>query len=330
MRTLSPVRRAAAFLAYLGFRLAEFVLRALPPAGAVAAGEAAGWAVWCLDARHRWRALESVRVAYGATRDARARRALARSAFRHFGRMVAEAAHFDRQLGTLAQLKRKVRLRGDWEALFTDLYRRRGGVIVTGHLGNWELGARAFRLYDVPIKVVFRALDNPWLNEYVVRSRGGPAAVIRRQGALAGIQRALREGCWVGILADTNAGGRGEFAPFFGLAASTFGTPVLIAVREQAPLYAGAALRRPGRPFRFDFVVERVPLPTDPGAPVAEVRRGLVAMNAALERLVRRAPEQYHWIHRRWKVRPPGEAPGPHLPRYDRRALPLKEARRPV
>ncbi len=315
-------------LGYLAFRFAECLLRSLPPGAAIAVGQIAGWAVWVVDSRHRWRALESVRVAYGAERSPSEQRALARAAFLHFGQMVAEATHFDRQLGTLEQLKRKVRLRGDWEPLFADLFAGRGGMIVTGHLGNWELGARAFRLYGIPVRVVFRALDNPLLNDYVIRSRGGPQAVIRRQGALGGMQRALRDGAWVGILADTNAGNRGEFAPFFGLPASTFGTPILVAVRERAPFYAGAAIRRAGRPFRFDLVVRRIALPTDSGASVERVRNSLGEMNAALEALVRLAPEQYHWIHRRWKVRPPDEAPGPHLPRYDRRRLSLKEARR--
>jgi len=307
--------------------MGEFVLRCLPPVAALEVGRLAGLVVHALDPRHRWRARESVRVAFGETLTGLEQRRLARAAFVNFGLTVAESAHFDRQLGTLAQLKRKVRLVGDWQALFTDLHRGRGGMIVTGHLGNWELGARAFRLYSIPLRVVFRALDNPLLNEYVVRTRGGAQSVIRRQGALGGVQRALREGRWVGILADTNAGGRGEFAPFFGLPASTFGTPVLVAVREGVPFYAGASLRRPGRPFRFDLVVKRVDLPGDRQAPVALVREGLARMNRALEFLVRLRPEQYHWIHRRWKHRPHGEPDSPRLPSYDRKRVTLKEAR---
>jgi KDO2-lipid IV(A) lauroyltransferase len=320
------VRALRQHLAVVALRFAEFLVRSLPPTAALALGRVVALAVFRLDARHRWRARENVRVAFGGL-DRAARERIVRGAFVNFGLTLVETLHFERQFATLGQLRRKARLRGDWEALFRDLHRGGGGILVTGHLGNWELGARAFRLYEVPLRVVYRPLDNPHLNAHVVAARGGPSAVIRHRGGAGGALAALRAGSWVGILADTNARGQGEFAPFFGLAAATYGAPVLLAVRQGVPFYVGATLRRRGAPFRFDLVVRRLLLPAERDAPLEAVREGVAAMNRALEDLVRLAPDQYLWTHRRWKDRPRGETPGPHLPLYDRRRLPLRAAK---
>jgi KDO2-lipid IV(A) lauroyltransferase len=128
---------------------------------------------------------------------------------------------------------------------------------------------------------------------------------------------AVRRGAWVGVLADQNAGRRGEFVPFFGLPASTFRFAATIAARHGFPVYFAAAIRRGGR-FRYEYKIHRWQAPEGLSRHDAE-RQILEAYSARLEAWAREVPEQYLWLHRRWKTRPPGEAPGPHLPAYPRR-----------
>ncbi len=140
----------------------------------------------------------------------------------------------------------------------------------------------------------------------------GLTGVIGEVDSLVGALQKVRD------LADQNAGRHGVFVPFFGLPASTYPFGAAVAVRYGLPVYFGAAVRR-GRGFRYDVVVKRYEVaPT--ADPEADARRLLEAFHAQMEAWIRSAPEQYLWMHRRWRSRPPGEPAGPHLPVYDRRA----------
>ena len=128
--------------------------------------------------------------------------------------------------------------------------------------------------------------------------------------------RTLRAGRWVAILADQNAGLRGTFVRFFGLEASTYAAPAALAVRTGLPLYAAACIRIPGPPMHFEMHLIKLPRPSADLKESEAAQAYLESFFACLERWVRRAPDQYNWIHRRWKSRPAGEEAGPHLPAY--------------
>jgi KDO2-lipid IV(A) lauroyltransferase len=324
---LAPMRAVLGLLTVGGLFLADLVLRSLPLRAALGVADVAG-AVWfALDGRRRRRARESLRVA-GFGGSAAGERDLLRGTFRSLMRVPVEVFLFPRHFRRAEDVQRRCRLVGDWERLLEDMLRGRGGIVMGGHLGNWELAAWSLRFLPVLTRVVVRPLANPWIDRRATRGRGGEAGVIRKHGAVREMLRTLRRGDWLAILGDQDAGASGGFVPFFGLPASTHAAPFKVAARTGVPVYVGACVRRDRPPFTFDLLARRVPDP-DPGLPEAARAEQLSReVGACLEAWIRGAPEQYNWIHRRWKTRPPGEVWSAAIPSYARSVpvSPLQEA----
>jgi len=183
--------------------------------------------------------------------------------------------------------------------------RGRGAIIVTGHLGNWEMAGAIVVASGIPLDVVVQRQHNPLFHRDIVAVREQLGMrVIERGNAFGDVLDALRAGRAVALVADQNAGRSGVFVPFFGRLASTHRGPALLALRSGAPLFVGCALRAPDG--LYDATVDEVIVDRG-GDPEAAVRRITAAYTARLEALVRRAPEQYFWVHKRWKTRPPEE-----------------------
>jgi KDO2-lipid IV(A) lauroyltransferase len=309
-----PWSRWADALAYGAFRTVEAALRSLPPAAALGLARALGLGWHLADRRRRRRAAENLRLALGPAASPSAERARLRAAFRAMALVPCEVVLAERLLRGGA-LRRRCRLLGDWAALEADRDAGRPALVVTGHLGNWEVGARALAGVHPGTRVVVRPLDVDRLEARATGLRGGARRVLAKRGAVGGALRAMREGDCVALVADQDAGRRGVFVPFFGVPASTSPAPAVLALRGGASLYLGACLRREGR-FAFDVHLERIPLPADGPREATALTRTLAE---ALERWVRRAPDQYNWLHRRWKTRPPDEAPTARVPSYARR-----------
>jgi KDO2-lipid IV(A) lauroyltransferase len=179
----------------------------------------------------------------------------------------------------------------------------RGMLLLTAHYGNWELLAASHALARFPLSVVMRPLDSTAFESILerFRLRSGVELITKRR-ALTDIVDALRRRRMVGILLDQNASRReGVFVPFFGVPASTSKGMALIALRTGAPVLPVFIRRRPdGR--HVVYAGAPVPVPSD-GDVVAFTR----AFNEAIEAAIRRAPEQWFWLHRRWKTRPEEE-----------------------
>jgi KDO2-lipid IV(A) lauroyltransferase len=186
----------------------------------------------------------------------------------------------------------------------------RGVVLVSGHLGNWEIGGAALAVRGVPIDVVAQRQSNPLFDRLVVetRERLGMRVIPRELGTRQGL-RSLREGRLLALVADQDARGGGVFVPFFGRLASTHRGPAMLALRTGAPLFVTRGLlRTPEGGYRGG--VEEVVVDRE-GELDDVVERMTAAFTARLEAGVRAAPDQYFWQHRRWKSRPPEErAPG--------------------
>jgi KDO2-lipid IV(A) lauroyltransferase len=182
----------------------------------------------------------------------------------------------------------------------------KGVVMVTGHLGNWEIGGAALAVRGVPIDVVAQRQSNPLFDRLVVetRERLGMRVIPRGRATRQGV-RSLREGRVVAFVADQDAKGAGAFVPFFGRLASTHRGPAMLALRTGASLFVGLGmLRTPAGGYRGrieEVVVDRG------GEVEAVVQQLTAAFTARLEAGVRTAPDQYFWQHRRWKTRPPEE-----------------------
>jgi KDO2-lipid IV(A) lauroyltransferase len=182
--------------------------------------------------------------------------------------------------------------------------RGRGVLIATAHLGNWELSAFAHALMTGPMHIVVRPLDNPRLDPLVEQRRAlsGNRIISKRDGARE-ILRALKSGDCVGILIDQNTTlDEGVFVDFFGTPACAGSAFVKLAHHSGGAVVPGHAL--------WSEKEQRYVLRFDPEIPMTgDVRADTQAIHAHLESVILQYPDQYLWMHRRWKTRPPGEAP---------------------
>lgn len=181
-----------------------------------------------------------------------------------------------------------------------------GCIIVSGHLGNWELGAAYVAARGVAVDAVVRGIANPLVDAYVTRTRQAlGVGVVPDRDAIRHLPRAMRSGRMVGMLCDQDGAGLAStFVPYFGRLAKTPRGPAVFALRLGCPVIFAAVTRRPSGRYHFLFEpleIERT------GDRDADVDRFVAHYTARLEAEVRQHPEQYFWQHRRWKRRPPGE-----------------------
>lgn len=304
MRVLrTSVKRCLDVLVYLLVSSTLKIAGWIGPAAGYRIASLAGTLWYHLFRGRRRVILRNLEIAFGEGLSERERQRIGLSCCRHALLTVTEVAVRDRLI-----------TRENWREFFTvdpvleealGTPSPRGLAILSAHLGSWEMGQYLLGLRGRPMSPVARILDNPYLNRASVRSRtrfGGE--VIPRDGALWGIRRVLRRGGTVGIVADQSAKEPREFMEFFGVPASTHTSYAPILARENCPVLFVVCLRE-GFTFRFRFVSRRLEIPGD--GSVRERGRALVrAYLDALEEVIRQYPEQYVWMHRRWKRLPAG------------------------
>lgn len=289
-------------LEYAALRLVIGVCRAVPAGVADRVGAALGWVVarvW----RPRWDvATRQLRMAFPGA-DEGWRRRVARRSYAHF---CAEAvAIFRLSHARPAEIRERTRVFGI-EVLAEAARAGRGVVLVSGHVGNWEVGAAGLVARGFPMDIVVARQRNVLFDRYLARSRERLGiALIPREEAGRGVPASLKAGRLIGIMGDQDARRAGIFVDYFGRPASTARGPAVLAMRAGATIATFHTIRRAGRTPRYDIHVE----------PVEVVRRGrgraavaavTRAFTARLEERVREYPEQYLWHHRRWKTPPPG------------------------
>ncbi|MFP6767650.1 MAG: lysophospholipid acyltransferase family protein [Planctomycetaceae bacterium] len=222
----------------------------------------------------------------------------------HLFRTIGEIIHLQRRLSRTSYL-RYIRFRNR-DPVVAALCSDRPVIMLSGHLGNWELAVWIFGLFGFSMGVVARRLDNPYLDRYFIRFRSDTGHdLLDKSGASGEMIERLESAGRLALLCDQDAGSHGLFVDFFGHPASTFKSIALLALRHEAIICVGYAIRldRNNGPERFEVGCEEL---IDAGAidddnPVLALTR---QYTAALERVIRRAPEQYFWIHRRWKSQP--------------------------
>lgn len=291
-------------LEYAGFRLLLLLLRTLPERVALALGSGLGALAGGVLRVRRDVVDANLALAFPG-RDAAWRRRTAMDSYRHLGREAVMAFRLGRAPAELVVARTDV---AGLDALKAAVASGRGAVVVTGHLGNWELGGAAVAVRGIEVDAVAFRQANPLFDADLVRNRGRLGMrVVRKGDAPGAVLRALREGRVPALVADQDARRGGVFVDFMGAPAATARGPAVFALRTGADLFLGVALAREGRPWRYHVLLEPVRVERT-GDVEEDVRRLTAAHTAALEAWVRRAPEQYFWQHRRWRTRPPGEA----------------------
>lgn len=273
------------------------LLRALPRAAALEFGTALGQLGWWLRIRRRLVLSNLTQAFPNAT--PRERRRIAVRAACNFGRTVAEFVRFagsDRE--RVAEL---VRLEGV-EALREALAAGGGAIVVTAHMGAWALYVTALAAAGIPSALLVGRQHNPKVQRFILGIPGEAVHFVpKSKGAPRDIMRCLRDARAVVMVADHNAGRRGEFAPFLGKVASTLPLPGAIAARHRTPIFLMAGRRVSRGEHRVEITRLALPLGADEERLPHEIT---VACNEALGKVILACPEQYFWYHRRWRDYP--------------------------
>jgi len=297
------------WLIYAGLRLFVAILYMFPVDWNLRTARLIGRIWWSLIPRHRERARSHLRLAYGdALPDAEVDRIALRS-MQHLVMLTFEMAFAPRLIDEWTWAK-YVKPVGIGEALRV-LLDGRGALLLTGHFGNWELAGYLLATYGFDVVAIMRPLDNLYLNRFVVatRERRG-LRLLDKKGASAHAEEVLREGSTLGFIADQNAGRKGMFVDFFGRKASTYKSIGLLAMRMEVPIIVGYA-RRVGDGFAYEVGVQRVIRPREWADKDDPLRWITQEYTSAIETVVRANPDQYLWIHQRWRSRPKGESAAP-------------------
>ena len=231
---------------------------------------------------------------------------LARESYRHLGRSSIETA----LLGSIGKegLLRLVETVEGWELIEDAMARGKGAVLVSGHMGNWELSGAYIAARGVPLDAIARGMANPLFDAWINHTREEMGmTIVHDSEAVRRTPRSLRAGRAVGFIADQGVLGLAStFVPFFGRPAKTPRGAAVFALRFEVPVIFVVALRQPNGRYRIVF--ERVEAP-DTGDKDADVDAIVARYTQILEKWVRVAPAQYFWQHRRWKRQPPDTPP---------------------
>lgn len=251
--------------------------------------------------RDRRRMREHIKLAFPDD-DEREVARLMRRCVDHFGQVLGEVVWLWR--ARPEAIERLVEIDG-LEHLAQPIEERRGAILVSGHIGNWELLNARMSVAGVPYMLAVRELDDPRLNSIItgLRTRFGARVILRGQSAGRQLSQALRDGDGVGLLIDQDIPKiPGVFVPFFGRPARTPSGAAMLALKTGSPIVTGFIHRRPDGSHK---IVISPPLPRPTRGTLEEQVTELTATaTAAIEWQVRAWPEQWVWMHRRWRSRP--------------------------
>jgi len=291
-------------LQYWPVALLVRVIGLLPRPLAHGVGIFIGGLVYYLHPRLRRVGRRNLELAFPEKTPAERRRIL-RGVYVSLGRLLGEACLFPRYTSAKASTIAVYRGFENFEAAEK---RGQGVLLLTAHMGGWEVGSFFHSLSGHPMEIVVRPLDNRYLDALVTRYRGLHGnTLIGKQEFARGLIAAMRNNQTVGILMDTNmTPPQGVFVDFFGIAACTASGVARVALHTGATVVPAFTIWDPVlRKYRveFDRPVELVRTGNDEGDAVANTAR----FTKIIEEHVRRYPDQWLWVHRRWKTRPEGE-----------------------
>ena len=290
-------------LEYWTVRTLVALVRLLPFSLVDRLGALLGMAFWAFDGPHRRIAQRNVEAAF-PSRPAGEQRLIVRGAFAHFGRLLFELLKF----GTLPPDAMLARVEFEGEEHVRHAYAQGKGVLfVTGHFGFWELQALVHALRLQPMTVLARALDNRALNDLLERMRTRTGnSIVYRKGTIRRVMRLLHEGQGVGVLIDQHIQSRDAiYVDFFDRPAATTSVVAALALRTGAPVIPLFALPTGAGRYRMVYEHAVEPPPADAHHRVHEFTQRCTDV---LEMYVRRNPELWLWMHRRWRDDVPAEA----------------------
>jgi Kdo2-lipid IVA lauroyltransferase/acyltransferase len=303
IRTLlrKQLQRVLRFVLRSMLAILRIPLRWLPWNAGLRVGAGLGATAYVILGRERRRAMDQLQQALGGERSVRDCRQIAFRSFCNLGRTFYEVLNMDRI--DRRELNRRVRFEGE-EALKAAASLGRGVIFVTGHVGNWEwMGAAVAMRY--PLAVVAAPIYDPLVEEVMIRLRAaqGIETLVRDSpGSVKGLIRMLHAGGVVGLLIDQDTKADGVFVPFFHREAFTPAGAARLAFRTGASVVVGFILRERGGRHR---VVIQGPLDLhETGDADRDIHEATARFTKMIEDQIRETPDQWIWMHRRWKRRP--------------------------
>ena len=299
------IGRLRAWGEYAGFAAPWALLRTLPLERSIRVGAAIGTVALAFDLYNRSIARRNLKLAF-ANITPEQRDAILRETYRNFGRMAAEWAHFPQLARDNIEHYVSYAGREHWDDAI-ERSQGRGILVLTGHFGNFELLSVAHSIYGNRIAIVQRPNRNPVLERAIAarRLRFGNLTVPRK-GAAREVMRLLRENWMVAIPLDLDTR-RGDFVDFFGKPAATNPALARIAMATAVPVLPAFMVRQ-GETSRHRITILPVIEVRSCGKRSDRIHEYTQTFTSVIESMIRRYPDHWNWIHRRWKTRPQTQA----------------------
>lgn len=298
----SIVQLAADYAVYLFVRLLICLVQSLSLETCGRLSKSLGWFCWRAVNLRRKVTYQNLAIAFPEKTQAE-RDEIALGMWQHLLLMIMEIAHAPRKVKrtTWRQFSSIPNMK---ETLIRQIDAR-PMVVISGHLGNFEMGGYLLALHGFPTHTVARPLDNVFLDRFVNDFRGRTGQyMLPKKGSGDEITKVLKSGGTLALLGDQHAARGACWVDFFGKPASTHKAVSVFTLGSDAPTAVSAALRRDGRPLVIDMQVADIVDPLDEDFPYGSIPQLTEWYTRHLEALIRTHPEQYWWVHKRWKGEP--------------------------
>ncbi len=285
-------------LSYIILRITCFILILLPLGFSYFLARGIGDFAWHMLHFRRQIVMDNLQIAFGREMGKSQLEEIAAESYKQIAMSFIELL-----IGPKLQKEIQRILQAEQIELIQELLRQGHGLItVTGHLGGWELqAAAAATVIAEPLTVAAVQQSNPYINRFIAKRRNAMGMqVAGTKEAMKLLLKALRNHQVIGLAADQNAGAHAVFVDFFGKTAATHPGPAQLALKFNAPMLVAVAVRI--GPAQFKILSQKVEIKEDDTVKTLTQRHVKI-----LESFIRQYPEQYFWLHRRWKTRPPGE-----------------------
>lgn len=310
---MNPLRSS---FEYFLARWAAVFLEALPIEVAWLMGRAVGRLAYLLDLRHRRVGARNLRRVYPELTPRQVRARL-RRVYDHLGKVMVEMVRVPRML-TKAGNPRQARNGGmrvnrlltlhNFEKVQQACRSGKGVIFVTAHLGNWEITGAAMAIMGLPMYCVARTMDNPLLDRYIMRLREVRGQkILKKHGSIREALSLLKSGERLGIIVDQNAPVDNVFVEFLGEKAAVTRGVASLALKTDCVVFPGFSYRSNGSAHHEVFAGDPIEVPEEGGR---EYKIHVITQQytKVIERWIREHPDQWLWIHNRWKTRPPAAA----------------------
>ena len=280
-------------------RIVGIIVQALPQSVAIFVGRLFGDIFYHVIKIRKDRAFQNLKASFGSEKSDKELKRILKDNYRHFGIMLIEFARFPNM--NRDSLLQKITVVD--EPTIREAFSHDSGILfLSGHFGNWEILAAYLASCGRPLHAVFKEQKNKSIDKIIkeYREKVGLIPIKVKGEAARGTLRAFKLKATVLIVNDQDAGGKGMFIDFFGRPASTSTGPAIIALKTRVPVYCVFCVRRTGS--HYEIFIEKFPDLENLQADDEGINRFLITYNKILEKYIKQYPEQWFWMHRRWKT----------------------------